>query len=252
MRQSELHVADEIGVLDVLVALGPVEDRRVVRVLLRPRGLAHVVARREELVVLVRDDPERLARERGPLVHRAAGFGEQRRARGVDDLEADGLLSDPVLPVRVDDVPCAVRLVAVVGRALEGCAQWCLFAQERVAVRVFWGADRLLGGNGVVLYDCVVGPVDFRVDAQREEVLVVVCCDLWRDFGAVRRRRLGRVHAVGVQHARQLDLELIGAVQREGVVEAVFVVGCGDDLRHDQLAVSRGDHRAVSVVGVLV
>lgn len=88
----------------------------------------------------------------------------------------------------------------------------------------------MVGGDGVALHDGVVAPVDFGVDAEREEVLVVVCGDLGRDFGAVRRCGLCWVHAVGVQHARQLDLELVGAVQGESVVESVFVVGGRDDL----------------------
>lgn len=137
MRQAELEVTHDIGVLDVLVALGPVENGRVVRVVLRASRLAHVVACREELVVLVRHDPERLAGERGAVVDRAAGFGEEGRAGGVEDLEADGLFGDGVLPVRVDYVPGPVRLVAVVCCAFEGCPQRRLLAEEGVAVGVF-------------------------------------------------------------------------------------------------------------------
>jgi len=60
------------------------------------------------------------------------------------------------------------------------------------------------------------------------------------------------VHAVGVEHAGQLDLKLVGTVEGEGMVEAVFVVGGGDDLRDDELAITGGDDGAVTVIGVLV
>lgn len=83
-------------------------------------------------------------------------------------------------------------------------------------------------------------------------MLVVVRVDRGRDFRAVGSGCLGGVHAVGVEHAGQLDLQLVGSVEGEGVVEAVLVVGSGDDLRDDQLAITGGDDAAVAVVGVLV
>lgn len=105
VSETELQVADDIGVFDVLIALGPVDDGRVVRVVFLAGGLAHVVAGREELVVLVGGDPEGLASEAGAVVDGAAGLGEERGAVVVENLVADGLLGDGVHAVGVDDVP---------------------------------------------------------------------------------------------------------------------------------------------------
>lgn len=252
MGEAELQVADDIGVLDVLVALGPVDDGRVVGVVLLAGGLAHVVASGEELVVLVGGDPEGLAGEAGAVVDGTAGLGEQRGAVVVKDLVANGLLGDGVHAVGVDDVPGALGLVAVVGGALEGCAESGLLAEEGVAVRVLWRADGVVGGDGVALNHGVVGAVDLGVDTEGEDVLVVVGGDLRGDLGAVGSGLLGLVERVGVQHTGELHLELVGAVQGESVVEAVLVVGGSDDLGDDEFPVTGRDHGAVTVVGVFV
>lgn len=68
-------------------------------------GLADVVSRGEEFVVLVRHDPERLARKSGPFPDHAAWLGQQERAVVVEDLVADGLVAYLVDDVWVDDVP---------------------------------------------------------------------------------------------------------------------------------------------------
>ena len=105
MRQTELQVADDIGVLDVLIALRPVGNGRVVRVSLRAIRLTDVVTSREELVVLVRSNPEGLAGESGTLPDGASGLGEHWGAVVVKDLVGDGLFGDGVHAVGVDDVP---------------------------------------------------------------------------------------------------------------------------------------------------
>lgn len=105
MRQAELQVADDIGVLDVLVAVGPVDDGAVVRVVVFTGGLADVVAGREEFVVLVGGDPEGLAGEAGALVDCAAGLSEEGWAVVVEDFVGDGLLGHLVHAVGVDDIP---------------------------------------------------------------------------------------------------------------------------------------------------
>lgn len=252
VSQTELQVADDIGVLDVLVAPGPVQDRLVVGVVIAAIGLADVVTSREQLVVLVGCDPEGLAGECGAVVDCAAGLGEERGAGGVEDLVADGLLGDGVHAVGVDDVPCAVGLVAVVCGTFQGGAEGSLLAEEGVSVLVLGGADGVVGGDGVALNDGVVGAVDLGVDTEGEEVLVVVGGDLRSDLGAVGSGLLGGVEAVGVQHTSELHFELVGTVEGEGVVEAVLVVGGSDDLRDDELAVTGRDDGTITVVGVLV
>lgn len=142
--------------------------------------------------------------------------------------------------------------MAVVDSSLLGSSEGRVLAVEAVSVGVLGGSNGRLGGHGIVLDDRVVRTVNLGVDSEGEDVLVVVGVDGGSDLGAVGGGDLGGVHAVGVEHARQLDLELVGAVEGEGVVEAVLVVGGGDDLRDDELAVAGRDDGSVTVVGVLV
>lgn len=136
VSQPELHVADDIRVLDVLVPVGPVNNGLVVRVVLFTGRLADVVTGGEEFVVLVGDDPERVSGKGGALPDDTAGFGEEAGAAVVDDLVGDGLLRDVVHFVRVDDVPGAAGFVAVVVDAFERGAERSLFAVEGVSVGV--------------------------------------------------------------------------------------------------------------------
>lgn len=114
MRQPKLHKADDIAVLDGLVARGPVHHRLVLRVSVFPRRLADVFARWEEFVFAVGYDPEGFAREAGAVIDRAAWFGEHGGTVVVEDLVGDGLFGDRVEVVGVDDVPAAACFVAVV------------------------------------------------------------------------------------------------------------------------------------------
>lgn len=206
MRQAELHVADNIGVLDVLIALRPVGDGRVVRVSLRTVRLTDIVTSWEELVVLVRSNPEGLAGEGCTLPDGASGLGEHGGTVVIEDLVADGLFGDGVHAVRVDDVPRAVSLEAVVCGTLERCTKGCLLAVEAIAVGILWGADGGFKRDGVALDDRVVLAVDFRVDAKGEQVLVVVGGDGGGNFRAEGSSGFGWVHAVGVQHTGKLHL----------------------------------------------
>lgn len=113
--QAELDVADNIGVLDVFIALSPVQNGRIERVVLFTGRLANVVTGREELVILVWSDPEWLTSESSAVVDSTAGLGQQGRAVVVEDLVADGLLCNLIHAVRVDDIPCTLSFVAVVG-----------------------------------------------------------------------------------------------------------------------------------------
>lgn len=249
--EAELDVADNVGVGDGAVARGPVGHGRVVRVAQLALRLRHVVAGREDAPVLIGHDPQRVLRKRRALPHHAARFGENAGRRRVEDLVGDGFACRRVQLAGVGDVPGPARLVAVVGGAGLGGEEGRLFAVEAVAVEVLGRAERCLGRDGVVLHHRVVGPVDFRVDAEGEDVLVVVGSDSPRHLCAVGGGSLRRVQAVRVEHARQLHLELVGAVEVEDVVKGVVVVCGGDDLRDDELAVASRDGLAVAVVGVL-
>lgn len=238
MRQTKLNIAHDIGVFDVLVAVGPVQDCGVVRMVLFTGGLADVVTCGEEFEVFIWGDPEGFARKCGAVVDCAAGFGEKGWAGVVEDFVADGLFGDTVQAVGVDDIPGPIGFVAVICGAFKGCAEGSLLAEEGITIGVFWRADGGVSGHGVVLDDGVLATIDFWIDTEGEEVLVVVGGDLRRNFGAVGSRCLGGVHAVGVEHAGELDFKLVGAVEGEGVVKAVFVIcGC-DDLRNDEFAIT--------------
>ena len=136
VSQAELHIADNIGVLDTLISVGPVHDGLVVGVVLLSSRLADVVTSWEELVVLIGDNPESIASEGGTLPDDASGFCKHRRAAAVENLVGNGLLGDFVDFVRVDNIPGAVGFVAVVGCGLQGGAKRGLLAVEAVSVVV--------------------------------------------------------------------------------------------------------------------
>lgn len=144
MRQTELDVANNVGVLDRLVAGGPVDDRVVVWVARLAGGLADIVTGRVELVIAVGYDPKRLAGEACPLPDDAAGLRQEWRAVVVENLVADRFLADAVDGVWVDDLPAAARLVAVICSAFLRGAQEGLLRVEAVTVRVGRGANRII------------------------------------------------------------------------------------------------------------
>src|SRR5699024_5134340 len=100
--------------------------------------LADVVTGREEFVVIVGDDPEGMPGKSGTLPDETARLGNQGRAGGVDDLVGHGLLGDFVDSDRVDNIPGAAGLMAVISRCLEGSTKRGLLAVEAVSVVVLW------------------------------------------------------------------------------------------------------------------
>ena len=150
----------------------------------------------------------------------------------------------------VGDVPCASRAAVVVGDCFDGSAVSCLFGGEGVAVGDLRTADWFWGGLGVDLEDGVVGAVDFGVDAEAEEMLMVVCVDAGVDLGAPAFGVFVRVHGVGVQDTREFDFELDRAVKMERPVDAVFVVGGREDVGDYEAPAASHDYGVVTVVGV--
>jgi hypothetical protein len=105
VSETELDIADDISVLNGLIAGYPVENGAVVRVVLDTGGLADVVTSREDLVVLVGSNPETLAGEGSAVIHDTTGLGEETGAVVVEDLVSNGLLGGWVDAVRVGDGP---------------------------------------------------------------------------------------------------------------------------------------------------
>lgn len=141
----------------------------------------------------------------------------------------------------------------VVGHGFDGVGVLGLLRVKGVAVEVLLGADLAWAAGSVDLEDGVAGAVDVGVDAETEQVLVVVRVDAGVHFCPPSLGVLAGEHGVGVQDTRELDLELDGAILVEDPVHAVLVVGGREDVADDQLAGPRDDGglEAVTEVAVL-
>lgn len=141
----------------------------------------------------------------------------------------------------------------VVGLGLRGGGEARAADVEGVAVFVARCAGWDVGsGHHVGLHDCVVLSVDLRVDAQTEEVLVQMRVDAGVDLYAPAMGVLAGVERVGIEDSCQFDFELHRAVQMERPVNTILVVGCGEDVRDDELAVASQQDRVVAEIGVFV
>lgn len=79
---------------------------------------------------------------------------------------------------------------------------------------------------------------------------MVVRVDARVDFCAPRGGLLARVEGVGVQDAGEFDLELDRAVLVEDPVDAVLVVGGGEDVADQELACAGYGCGVVAEIGV--
>ena len=79
---------------------------------------------------------------------------------------------------------------------------------------------------------------------------MVVRVDTGVDFGAPALSVLAGVHGVGVQDTGQFDLELDGAILVEDPVDAVLVIGGGEDVRDDEFASTGDDDRIITEVAM--
>lgn len=192
-----------------------------------------------------------MTRKTRALPHQRALLGQQAGNLAADQLIRDRLVRVRVGFVLVGNVPRTRRGAVVVGHGLDGVGVFSLLCVKGVAVIILGRAGFAGALGGVDLEDGVLGPVDVGVDAQTEEMLVVVRVDAWVDFGAPALGVLAGVHGVGVEDAGQLDFQLDRAVLVEDPVDAVLVVGRGEDLANDQLAGARDNDRVVAEIRVL-
>ena len=207
--------------------------------------LERVVARRVQLVGLVRGHPEVVVHEARALADHRLRVGERPVGAGRQQLVA-ARLAHVVARRRVDDLPVAARERVDVALGARLRREGGLADRVRVAVGVV-GAHRL--GDGVDLHHGVARAVDVEVEAGAEQVLVVggeqARLDL-RRRGVVRARHAG----AGQHDAGQLGLELDRAVLVEVPEVAVLVVVDRRDLRRHEAAPAA--HLDVAVgVGVL-
>lgn len=237
--EAELEPEDNVRVDDVVAAVGPRAHARAAA------RLVGVLAAGVELAVAVARDVEVVVRELGAAVVERGRVGDELLEAGQVELVADGLAVDGVPGRGVEDLEGAGRVEVCVeagggfdGRLGDGVA---------VAVRVEVGE-----GHGVafVVDEAVGVPVDGRVHAQGEDVLVVDGQDARVDDGAP-----GDLDAVvdglGADDAGRSDLvrQLTRLVEHEG--HDVFVVGDGDDGLDDEFSAADDGCFAGAVVGVL-
>lgn len=215
------------------------------------RGLGDVFSRGPELVVAVLGDVDGMSGKGGALPDQGALLGHEAGDLSADQLVADGLLAVGVELVGVGNLPGAGGGAVVVRHGLALGHELGALVIETVAVKVLGAADGGLAGDGVVDEDGVVGTVDVGVDAEAEEMLVVVGVDAGVDLSAPALGVLVLEHGVGVQDTGELDLRGNGAILVEHPGDDVLVVGGGEDLLDDQLAATGDDDGIVTEVAML-
>ena len=101
-----------------------------------------------------------------------------------------------------------------------------LASAESIAIFILCAADLAWPSNRINFEDCVLRTINVGVEAEAEEMLVIVRIDARIYLGAPAVRIFTRVHGIGVQNTSELDLKLDRAVLVEDPVDAVLVV-CG-------------------------
>lgn len=192
-----------------------------------------------------------MSRESSTFPHQTILLRQQRRYLPAHQLIANGLLGIRVQLVRIRHLPRPTRVPIIITHRLDRVRELRLLGVEGITVGVLRRADSAGARDGIDLEDGVLVAVDLRVDAQTEQVLMVVGVDASVDFGAPALGVFAFVHGVRVEDTSQLDLELDGAVLVQDPVDAVFVVGSREDLRDDEFAAASHDDGFVAEISVL-
>ena len=249
------HDGEVLGARHVLEPeLEPEDNVRVDDGIAPPRPRAHarpaprlvrVLAAGVELPVAVARDVEVVVGELGPLVVVRVGVRDHLLEGRRVDLVADRFAVDRVPRGLVEDLEGAGR----VGVVVEAGGPLDRRLRDRVAdaVRVEVGHGH---GVDLVVDEAIGVPVDRRVDAEREDVLMVDGQDARVDDSAPWDVD-AFVDGLGADDARRSDLvrHLARLVEHEG--HDVFVVGHRDDGLEDQLPASHNGCSAGPVIGVL-
>lgn len=196
-------------------------------------------------------DVDGVTSETSPFPDQTALFRKEGGYLPANELVANRLLAVGVELVRVGHIPRPTAATVVVGHCFFRRGVFLLLGVECIAVLVLGAANFARSSLRIYLEDRVVGPVDVWVDPQAEQVLVVVGIDARVDLCAPAVGVLSGVHSVGVENTSQLDLELHRAVLVQDPIDAIFIVGGGEDVRDHELAASRDDDAVVTEVGVL-
>lgn len=182
-------------------------------------GLHRVASCGVELVVAVLGHPDVVVRESRALRLDRSWVCEEELGCWGCEFEADRLARDGVCLVLVDDLEDTVGLWFCVGEARS--RKWRAADFVEVAARVcLWVHG---DGKGVFLDDGVAVAVDGRVDADGEDVLVVLGQNTWADDVAV----VGLFAWVDVDDGddaccASLDVNVTGLIELVG--EDVFVI----------------------------
>lgn len=115
-----------------------------------------------------------MSRKPSPLGHQPALLDEQSRNLSRDKLIGDRFPADRMQLVGVGNIPSSRRITVIVCNTLAHSCILGLFGIECIAVHVFSRAYFAGPHAGIYLEDGVGMSVDLRIDAQTEEVLVVV------------------------------------------------------------------------------
>lgn len=88
---------------------------------------------------------------------------------------------------RIYDSPPPIAFEAVISSAVVGVRQGKLFRDEGVAGEVLGRTHgRIREGHDVAFDNAIMESVNHRVNSKREDMLVVVCVDMWCDSRAER------------------------------------------------------------------
>lgn len=239
MVETEGDPDDQIGVLDVVPAVGPGAHAGAAA------RLVGVLAAGVELAVAVAGDVEVVVGELGAFVVEAVRVGEHFLEGGGVDLVADGLAVDGVADGGVLDLEGSVGVVVDVDAA--GFVDHRLFHHVARSLRV---QRRARHGVGFVVDESVVVPVDCGVDAEGEDVLVVGCEYAWVDDCAPRNLETF-VNGLRAENTGGADFvnDISSLIEHE--CKNVFVIGDGDDGLNYKLSVPYDSGPSGSVVGVL-
>ena len=166
----------------------------------------------------------------GPLPNVRFFVGKQGRGRPGQQLVADRH-AQPVPALRIDHFPAPALVWRAVPAGFGFRAQEGAASVELGAVGVGRSGRQRLN---VHLVDCVVFPIEVKVEPEAEQVLV----DGRGQVGGDQRRKLGLL-STGLDRAHandtgQFDLHLNRPVQVQIPVEAVLVVADGEKGTHHQ------------------
>lgn len=195
MRNAKRVPEHNIGILDRCVAIcDPFGQPRAGLA----RCLRYVASGGVELIVRVRCDVHGVTGKPGAFPHERTFFREQLGNLATDELVGNGFVGVGVEFVGVGHFPCARGDAVVVADGFVDGFVFGFVRVEGVSVGVFGRADGACALHGVGLEDGVVGAVDVGVNAQTEEMLMIVCVDAGVDFGTPALGVFAGVHGIGV------------------------------------------------------